>query len=122
MRNKLRLVAFLSAIGLAFAAGIVYAQSRARRLDPPPLAEKNLNAIEVLRVWAAPGAPQQVALRPVWKDPAAWGLLLVDIARHASRAYAADGMDEKQVLARIRAGFDAEWASPTDTPQTIKPR
>jgi hypothetical protein len=86
------------------------------------MASENSNAIEVLRVWTAPGADQQLTLRTVWQDPAAWGLLLVDIARHASRAYAADGKDEKTVLKRIRAGFDAEWGSPTDNPQTIKAR
>ena len=122
MSNVLRVVTALIAMGLAFGGGVLYAQSRARPLDPPPLAQKNSQAVEVLRVWTAPGAPQEVALRPNWKDPAAWGLLLVDIARHASRAYAADGMDQKQALARIRAGFDSEWASPTDSPKTIKPR
>ena len=108
--------------GVAFWAGLIYAQSRARPLDPPPLAKTNAQAFEVLRVWAAPESPQQITLRPVWDDPAAWGLLLVDIARHASQAYAANGKDPKMVLARIRAGFDAEWGSPTDTPQTIKAR
>ena len=53
-------------------------------LEPPPIAQANANAVEVLRVWAAPGSPQQLALRTTWQDAGAWGLMLVDIARHAA--------------------------------------
>ena len=42
-------------------------------LDPPPLARETPDAVEILRVWAAPGSPQQLTLRTVWKDPGAWG-------------------------------------------------
>lgn len=123
MKRAARIAICLVALGASFAAGIIYAQqSRSQPLDPPAIAASNPDAIEVLRVWAAPGAPQQLTLRRVWKDPAAWGLLLVDVARHVSRAYAADGSDERAVLARIRSGFDAEWGNPTDVPQILKPR
>jgi hypothetical protein len=71
------------------------------------------NATEVLRVWSAPSCNQQFVLRTSWEDPGAWGLLLVDIARHAAQAYAREGQDPGQVLDRIRALFDAEWNSPT---------
>lgn len=74
------------------------------------------SAVEVLRVWAAPGSPQQLTLRPVWKDAAAWGLVLVDIARHAANAYEAEGADREATLTRIKSAFDAEWTSPTDVP------
>jgi hypothetical protein len=87
-------------------------------LSPPPMANKT-NATEVLRVWAAPGAPQQLVLRPTWKDPAAWGLMLVDIARHAAKAYAAEGASEAEVLDRILQSFRAEVEAPTDTPSQI---
>jgi len=82
-------------------------------LDPPAIAVTNSEAVEVLRVWTAPGAPQHLTLRTCWKDPGAWGLLLVDIARHAARAYQRDGQDPQQVLGRMRELFDAEWSSPT---------
>lgn len=88
-------------------------------LGLPPIAETNPQAVEVLRVWAAPGSPQQLTLRTTWKDSAAWGLLLVDVARHAAKAYAQEGQDSKSVLARIRQMFDAEWSAPTDTPKEI---
>lgn len=83
-------------------------------LEPPPAAQSQRGSREVLRVWALPGGGQQFTLRPTWKDPAAWGLLLVDVARHAARAYASEGYTVQQALERIRAGMEAEWSSPTD--------
>jgi hypothetical protein len=92
-------------------------------LGVPPMAKKNPQAVEILRVWAAPDNPQELTLRPVWQDPAAWGLLLVDVARHAAKAYAAQGrMGEQEVLARIKELWDLEWTNPTDTPRDITPR
>ena len=44
-----------------------------------------------------------------------WGLLLVDIARHAARAYAREsGYTEDEALTRILDMFEAEVARPTD--------
>lgn len=90
-------------------------------LEPPPIAD-HVEATEVLRVWAAPGSPQQLTLRTTWQDAGAWGLLLVDVARHAAAAYASEGKDPKVVLTRIRELFDAEWGNPTDEPKNITPR
>lgn len=87
-----------------------------QELEPPPIATAKPEAIEVLRVWAAPDSPQQLTLRTTWKDPGAWGLLLADVVRHAAQAYERDGHDESEVRGRIREAFDAEWASPTDDP------
>ena len=89
-------------------------------LEPPPIAADS-QAVEVLRVWALPGKPQQLTLRTTWKDSGAWGLLLVDVARHAAKAYASEGHDPTSVLARIHAAFDTEWSNPTDTPEDITP-
>jgi hypothetical protein len=91
-------------------------------LQPPPIAEDDPRAVEVLRVWAAPGNPQQLTLRTTWKDAGAWGLMLVDIARHASKAYANEGQDPAAVLKRIRDLFEAEWEKPSDEPKDISPR
>jgi hypothetical protein len=87
-------------------------------LEPPPIAS-NRDAVEVVRVWVAPDDVEQVALRTNWSDPAAWGLLLVDLARHASLAYEREGRDRAETLARIREGFDAEWSSSTDEPNDL---
>jgi hypothetical protein len=90
-------------------------------LAVPPGAVENLAAVEVLRVWAAPGSPQQLTLRTTWKDPGAWGLLLVDVARHVAHAYEAEGRSPNDVLRRIRELWDAEWMSPTNNPLDITP-
>jgi hypothetical protein len=43
-----------------------------------------------------------------------WGLLLVDVARHAARVYAREGAyNEDEALARIVDIFEAEIARPT---------
>jgi Domain of unknown function (DUF5076) len=87
-------------------------------LNVPSAAAKSREAVEVARIWVADGG-QHIALRPeAWDDPAAWGILLVDLARHLARAYHQGvGRPPEETLARIRAGFDAEWGSPTDDPQ-----
>ena len=92
------------------------------QLSTPPIATADKDAVEVLRVWAAPGKPQQLTLRTTWNDPAAWGLVLADVARHAANAYAAEGHNRDEVLARITAMFQAEWTQPTDVPKDITPR
>jgi len=96
--------------------------SNKNALEPPPIAQGNPQAVEVLRVWAAPGSPQQLSLRTTWKDEGAWGLLLVDVARHVAQAYANEGKDARAVLVRIRELLDAEWAESTDEPQDITDR
>ena len=91
-----------------------------KQLPPPPIAEVDSEAVEVLRVSAVPGKPQQLTLRTTWKDAGAWGLMLVDIAKHVAKAYAKEGQDPAVVLARIREIFDAEWSAPTDAPSDLE--
>ena len=91
-----------------------------RTLEAPPMADQ-AEAREVLRIWASPGHPQQLTLRTTWQDPGAWGLVLVDIARHVARAYAREGHSEQDALDRIRDLFDAEWDEPTDVGQDVTP-
>ncbi|MGZ3423485.1 MAG: DUF5076 domain-containing protein, partial [Polyangiales bacterium] len=79
------------------------------------VAAKDERGFEVLRVWIA-REDQHVSLRTdVWDDPAAWGLLLVDLSRHVARSYAAAGsLGEEQTLERIREAMLAEWQHPTE--------
>ena len=98
---------------------MVERRKQPQALEWPPIATSNPEAVEILRVWAARGFGQQITLRICWTDPAAWGLLLVDIARHASQAYQREGHDPKYVLARIREAFDAEWSSPTSAAEDL---
>ena len=95
---------------------------QANSLDVPPIASKNSEAKEILRVWVVPNGPTQVVLRANWSDPGAWGLLLVDVARHAAQAYRREGKDESAALARIRELAEAEWSSPTDSPEDLTDR
>ena len=92
----------------------------ANELNPPPLAHENPESTEVLRIWTAPGEGPHVTLRTTWEDPAAWGVMLVDIARHAANAYAKEGVNRETALAQIKALFDAEWARPTDEAREIR--
>lgn len=97
-------------------------QNNANELDSPPIAKSNIQAVEVLRVWAAKDVGQQVVLRTTWQDPATWGLLLADVAHHVANAYAAEGRDREAVLVRVLTAFQAEWDNPTDRPLDITPR
>lgn len=84
-------------------------------LQIPDAAIRDPESLEILRVWIA-NADQHVSLRGgVWQDPAAWGLMLADIARHVASSYREDmGFDRYQALKRIKAAFDIELASPTE--------
>ena|SRR2546422_5369128 len=88
----------------------------------PPIAQRDPKAIELARIWAAEGS-QHVSLRPdAWKDPAAWGILLVDLAKHVANAlHEQSGRDRADTLQRIRAGFDARSSPTTLPPASRKP-
>ncbi len=52
-----------------------------QQLSIPEAARKDPESIELLRVWLA-GEEQHVSIRVgVWDDPAAWGVMLPDLAR-----------------------------------------
>ncbi len=85
-------------------------------LPIPAAASRDPRSLEVLRVWIA-GGEQHVALAfGMWEDPAAWGLLLADLARHIAEAHAQqdETVDPEEFLERIRQGMEAELDSPTD--------
>ncbi|HEV8379886.1 MAG TPA: DUF5076 domain-containing protein [Tepidisphaeraceae bacterium] len=84
---------------------------------PRPIANE-LKAVELARIWAVSGGGQHVTLSTaIMPDPAAWGILLVNLAKHVANAYQqTKGIDSNQTLTRLKAAFDAEWTSPTDKP------
>jgi hypothetical protein len=87
----------------------------AHELPIPPQAVDDVNARELVRVWAASGKQHLSLATGLWNDPAVWGVVLVDLARHLARAYElAKGLDQNVALARIRQGMDAEWLEDTD--------
>lgn len=71
-------------------------------------------ALELLRVWLVDGNQLMVISPSLWKDPASWGLLLVDLAREVAAAYEAQGRDRGETFDRILQGFRAEVEHPTD--------
>lgn len=84
---------------------------------PPPQAVESSSAFELVRVWVADGGQHVSVATGVWEDPAAWGIMLVDLARHIANAYAeTKGVRQAAILERIKEGFDAEWSAPTDEP------
>ena len=75
-------------------------------------------AVEVLRAFVVDGG-LSIAFTRAFEEPDMWGLLLVDIARHAARAYAKESeFTEDEALARIIDMFEAEIERPTDLGST----
>src|ERR1700710_2763890 len=84
---------------------------------PPDVIGRD-DATEVLRAFVVDGG-LSIAFTRAFEEPAMWGLLLVDIARHAARAYARESeYTEDDALTRIVDMFEAEIARPTDMGQT----
>ena len=76
------------------------------------------DATEVLRAFVVDGG-LSIAFTRAFEEPDMWGLLLVDIARHAARAYAQESTyTEDEALARVVDMFEAEIARPTDVGNT----
>jgi len=76
------------------------------------------DAVEVLRAFVLDGG-LSIAFTRAFDEPDLWGLLLVDIARHAARAYARESaFTEDEALTRILEMFEAEIARLTDAGNT----
>jgi hypothetical protein len=87
----------------------------------PPDVIGREDATEVLRAFVVDGG-LSIAFTRAFEEPDMWGLLLVDIARHAARAYAHESeFSEEEALERILDMFEAEIARPTD-PGSTTPR
>jgi hypothetical protein len=90
----------------------------------PPDVIGREDATEVLRAFVLDGG-LSIAFTRAFEEPEMWGLLLVDIARHAARAYARESdYTEEEALERILEMFGAELERPTDigttTPRSQK--
>jgi hypothetical protein len=84
----------------------------------PPDVRGREDATEVLRAFVVDGG-LSIAFARAFEEPDMWGLLLVDVARHASRAYARESdYSEDEALRRIIDMFEAEIARPTDMGST----
>jgi hypothetical protein len=84
---------------------------------PPDVIGRD-DATEVLRAFVVDGG-LSIAFTRAFEEPDMWGLLLVDIARHAARAYAQESSyTEDEALARVVEMFESEIARPTDVGNT----
>jgi hypothetical protein len=93
------------------------AGKRFEEMQAPPDAFER-GGIEILRASIVDGAVS-IALRRSFDDPFTWGVLLVDLARHASRVYALEaGIPEEEAFAQIADGMQSELARPTDPGST----
>ena len=80
---------------------------------PPDVMGRD-DAAEVLRAFVVDGG-LSIAFQRAFEDPEMWGMLLVDIARHAARAYADEtSYTAEEALTLIVDMFEAEIARPTD--------
>jgi hypothetical protein len=81
-----------------------------KQLAIPKAAASDGASFELLRVWVAKQA-QQITLRAgVWEDPAAWGVMLADLARNIVTIHAEqdEELDTEAFLAALLEGFDTE--------------
>ena len=86
----------------------------------PPDAAANPDAVEVLRAFVVDGG-LSISFVRAFDDPSMWGMMLVDIARHAARAFDKEGaMSEAEALAAIVEMFDAELSVVTDPGTTFE--
>jgi hypothetical protein len=89
----------------------------AKELPIPLPAASDAKAFELLRVWVAHRGQHVSIATQVWEDPAAWGIMLVDLVKHIASAYQqTTGYEYESTVSRIREGFDAEWDTATDNP------
>ena len=88
---------------------------------PPDVMGRD-DATEVLRAFVVDGG-LSIAFARAFEEPDMWGLLLVDVARHASRAYAREGdYSEEEALTRIIDMFETEIARPPTDAGSTTPR
>ena len=90
-----------------------------RDLPVPATVLEASNPREILRVWTT-DAGERVTLRIDDIEPGAWGLMLVDIAKHVAHAYAQrGGLSPNDAFIQVVTMFIAEIQEPTASPQPV---
>lgn len=90
-----------------------------RDLPVPATVLEASNARELLRLWTT-DAGERVTLRTEGLEPGAWGLMLVDVAKHVAHAYAREGgLSVNDAFVQVVTMFIAEMQEPTDTPEAV---
>lgn len=89
-----------------------------QELAIPFAAHEAEQASEVLRAWIIDNG-LHVSLQRGFDDPAVWGVLLTDIARHVARIFETENVcSQEEALEKIKEALDAEWDGPTDAGTT----
>jgi hypothetical protein len=68
------------------------------QLPAPPAAKASSSALELVRVWAIDGKQHVTLATDLWDDPASWGIMLVDLAKHGADAYQRTTGKEKEAV------------------------
>jgi hypothetical protein len=92
-----------------------------KELAVPFAAHEAKEASEVLRAWIVDSG-LHVSLQRGFEDPAVWGVLLSDVARHVAKIFETENVcSEAEALEAIKATLDAEWDMPREsTTQAIQ--
>jgi hypothetical protein len=91
------------------------AKAKPRELPIPPDTVAAKEAIELFRGWLIDDQLQCSLFPTAFPDPAVWGMLLADAARHIANALAENEvMDRETALAAIASKFAEEMQSPSD--------
>lgn len=87
-------------------------------LEIPEKVRGDREAAELIRAWVTGGGDVHVTIKTgVWQDPAAYGIVLADLARHVANGFhQANGWDLEEALRRVIEGLSVEIGSPTDAP------
>ena len=87
-----------------------------KELVVPESVSELQGARELLRMWRSDDG-DRVILRTDDLPPMAWGLMLVDLAKHLAHAYARQGgISANDAFGQVISGFIAELSQATDSP------
>jgi hypothetical protein len=87
------------------------------KIEVPESVATDADAIEVVRMWWSRNEPV-MSIMPAFNDPAKFGEMLAQAARHMGHAYAVrKGHDERQAYFRILEGMNSVIKA--DNVQTI---
>lgn len=90
-------------------------QTHVNQLGIPAEPLADADAYELARIWSSDGHQYFVLHVAPEADPAAWGIMALDLMKHAARAYQQlDGNSKEDHYKRILAGFMVEMQNPTE--------
>lgn len=90
-------------------------------LTTPADVASDPNAVEIMRLWWSRGVPV-MTLKPAFNDPAKFGEILAQAARHMSRVYEMQrGMDAEDSYKAILKGMEQTLAGPEFDTLTEQP-